>query len=155
MISLLGALHSITWLPHNKKDSVSKSSTESNVNKALTKDEKTELAEYKKEICKHCRGKGYNTRLYGITASDDFGGEGGTVEPLSIHIEYCVCQRGTQLQKVIRLKQLESQLIVTRLFFKSTHRKRKESISKKEFLAMFKGYWNDLMGYLNETRKTL
>lgn len=42
----------------------------------------------KQTKCEHCNGKGYNTVLYGIEGSDDFGGEGFKENP-TIHKEAC------------------------------------------------------------------
>jgi len=55
-----------------------------------------------RDICPKCRGKGYSTEFKGIYGSPDFIGDRGFYEDPEIHINYCDCERGKQLEALIK-----------------------------------------------------
>lgn len=95
-----------------------------------------------KDICKHCRGKGYSTNFHGIEGVEDLDTYGWT-EPMRVHIEYCSCERGKQLQKVIHNKQDEARMLLLRQMYRNVKRKH-FSFDKAGMLAMLRGYWKSL-----------
>jgi len=54
------------------------------------------------DICDSCRGKGYSTHFHGLQYAPDFIGDREHIDPAKIHIEYCRCDRGKQLQKYFK-----------------------------------------------------
>ena len=60
-----------------------------------------------KDICKHCRGKGYATEFSGVIGYEDFGGEGFELPPKT-NIIYCECSRGKQLKGVVETVRAEA-----------------------------------------------
>lgn len=54
--------------------------------------------------CTICWGKGYSTQMHGVTASKDFIGDPVYVEPAKIHIGFCTCDRGKQLESIWKSK---------------------------------------------------
>lgn len=51
--------------------------------------------------CTKCYGKGYSTYRHGISGTEDFGGEGFKT-PMKTHIIYCSCDRGKQLEQLMK-----------------------------------------------------
>ena len=53
--------------------------------------------------CEKCYGKGYSTEKAREIGSEDFGGE-GYVKNLPIRMNFCRCERGKQLEKLLDQK---------------------------------------------------
>lgn len=105
-----------------------------------------ELKEYRKEICKHCRGKGYATYQYGTWASADFPGDySGITKPVQIHIQFCVCSRGKQLERVMTVVKQETELDLTKRFYTSLKRRGAKTINYENMRKMFEGYWKEVL----------
>lgn len=54
--------------------------------------------------CTKCYGKGYGTATYGTRAEGDFEGERGFIVPTGVHMEFCKCPRGQQLEELLKKK---------------------------------------------------
>lgn len=52
--------------------------------------------------CHKCYGKGYSTQTLGLSGADDFANEGFDIKPYP-QIIFCTCDRGKQLEELIKL----------------------------------------------------
>jgi hypothetical protein len=102
-----------------------------------------------KDICKSCRGKGYNTNFHGIEGAADLDMVGFKTD-LTVHVEYCFCQRGKQLQELVKEKQKEAHLLLLRQIFKTTKRREEGKVNKIWIMTMLRGWWKNI--YNEETR---
>ena len=107
-----------------------------------------QLDAYKKEICNKCRGKGYATHFYGIQGEADFKASEAWTEPRRIHITYCDCQRGQQLEKVVVTLQQEAKLELLKKVFKNMQRRgKRDHIERFHLLTIadiLQGYWKSI-----------
>lgn len=54
--------------------------------------------------CRKCYGKGYSTYRYGVKTSADMVGDKEYIDPIETHMNYCICDRGVQLQQLVEKK---------------------------------------------------
>lgn len=102
-----------------------------------------ELKEYRKEICKHCRGKGYATYRFGSTASPDFYGDEEYIEPMRTHIVFCTCARGKQLRELLKIRDMESKMDLLRELHRII-KAYKWELTNLAVLRLFKKKWREI-----------